>query len=320
MIKDKTILIIGGTGALGKTLVKEYNKDNIVIVFSRNEQRQEEMKLDYPNILYRIGDVKNKDSIVRAINIYHPHIIINTAALKIVWGCQDNPFEAVQVNIVGHQNLIDAVQESNHKIETLIYTSTDKACKPVNVYGMTKAIAEQLYVDFSKKQKKVKVVIVRYGNVLNSTGSIIPLFKRMINNGYEYLPITDFKMTRFMITLNQAINLIEKVYYDPESNGKIAVPKIKSSKITDIAKILIKHSKNSNIKLKKAPIKDGEKLHEEMISEIEFQRTVECDTYYLIGSKNINESYDHKPFNSQFNLIPFKDVEKFLEQNEVFKF
>src|ERR1017187_4811732 len=141
-IENKTILIIGGSGDLGKSLVARYNKTNTVVVFSRNEHKQEEMKLVYPNnpnIKYRLGDVRDKNCILKAINIYKPHIILNAAALKTVWVCEDNPYESVEINILGDQHLIEAIQESKHQIETVIFTSTDKACKPVNVYGMSKA-------------------------------------------------------------------------------------------------------------------------------------------------------------------------------------
>lgn len=230
MIENKTILIVGGTGALGKTLTDRYNKKNTIVVFSRNEHKQEEMKLCYPdnkNIKYRLGDVRDKNSLLKVINMYNPDIVINTAALKTVWVCQDNPYESVEINIVGHQNVIDAVQEANHHVETVIFISTDKACKPVNVYGMSKAIAEQLYIDFAKKQKDTKVVIVRYGNVVLSTRSIIPFFKGLIEKGSDHLPITDFKMTRFLITLDQAVDLIEKGILQSRFQWKNRSSKIK---------------------------------------------------------------------------------------------
>ena len=190
-MKNERILIIGGTGALGGTLAKRYYDNNNIMVVSRNEHKQEAMKVKYPNITYRLGDVKDKPSLVRCLYEFKPTVVINTAAVKTVWVCQENSYESVQTNIIGHQNLIDAIQECTHKINTLVFISTDKACKPVNVYGMSKAIAEQLYVNFAKQQSNIKVVMARYGNVLNSTGSIIPLFKNKIQEGIESLPITD---------------------------------------------------------------------------------------------------------------------------------
>ena len=314
-MKNERILIIGGTGALGGTLAKRYYDNNDIMVVSRNEHKQEAMKVKYPNVIYRLGDVKDKPSLVRCLYEFKPTVVINTAAVKTVWVCQENSYESVQTNIIGHQNLIDAIQECTHKINTLVFISTDKACKPVNVYGMSKAIAEQLYVNFAKQQSNIKVVMARYGNVLNSTGSIIPLFKNKIQEGIESLPITDFGMTRFLLTLEQAIDLIEWAYNHPNSHGKIAIPKIESLNIVDLAKAIAKACGKEDMKFHKIPIRDGEKLHEEMISEIEFQRTEEFDDYYLIGYDKTNESYDHKPFNSQYHVT--NNVEEFLRKNNV---
>ena len=207
------------------------------------------MKVKYPNVTYRLGDVKDKPSLVRNLYEFKPTVVINTAAVKTVWVCQDNSYESVQTNIIGHQNLIDAIQECNYKIplKTLVFISTDKACKPVNVYGMSKAIAEQLYVNFAKQQSDVKVVMARYGNVLNSTGSIIPVFTKKIKDGVKSLPITHFGMTRFLLTLEQAIDLIEWAYFHKDSHGKIAIPKIESLKIIDLAKAIADDSSTEEI-------------------------------------------------------------------------
>ena len=314
-MKNERILIIGGTGALGGTLAKRYYNNNNLMVVSRNEHKQEAMKVKYPNITYRLGDVKDKSSLMRCLYEFCPTVIINTAAVKTVWVCQENSYESVQTNIIGHQNLIDVIQECTHKIKTLVFISTDKACKPVNVYGMSKAIAEQLYVNFAKQQNDIKVVMARYGNVLNSTGSIIPVFTKKIKEGVSSLPITDFGMTRFLLTLEQAIDLIEWAYFHKDSHGKIAIPKIESLKIIDLARAIAKSLGKEDIKFHKIPIKDGEKLHEDMISEIEFQRTREFDNYFLIGYERINESYDHKPFNSSLHVT--KDTNEFLKRNKV---
>jgi len=314
-MKNERILVIGGTGALGSTLTDRYYNDNDIMVLSRSEHKQEAMRVKYPNVTYRLGDVKDKPSLVRNLYEFKPTVVINTAAVKTVWVCQDNSYESVQTNIIGHQNLIDAIQECTHKIKTLVFISTDKACKPVNVYGMSKAIAEQLYVNFAKQQSDIKVVMARYGNVLNSTGSIIPVFTKKIKDGATSLPITDFGMTRFLLTLDQAIDLIEWAYFHKDSHGKIAIPKIESLKIIDLAKAIAKSLDVDDIDFHKIPIKDGEKLHEDMISEIEFQRTEEFDDYYLIGYERTNERYDHPPFNSALHLT--KDTTEFLKRNSV---
>ena len=311
---NKRIMIIGGTGALGKQLTERWKSGNDILIFSRNEHKQEEMKRKYPEALYRIGDVKDKESILRSMYEFKPNVIVNTAALKTVWVAQDNPYETILTNIVGHQYLIDCVRECRHQIESLMFISTDKACSPVNVYGMSKGIAEQMYVNFAKEQTDIKVALCRYGNVLDSTGSLIPVFKDMIKKGAESLPITNFDMTRFLITLDEAIDLIEWSYQSPDSHGKIIVPKLESMKIIDFAKAIAKSLGKDDIKFHKIPIRDGEKLHEEMISSIEMQRTENTDSekYMAINWERNNEDYNHTPLNSQFHVMDEDDTYLFL--------
>ena len=316
-MKNKRILIIGGTGALGKTLISTYSEFSDIMVFSRDEHKQVNLQKQYPNLTYQIGDVKDKDSILKAINSYKPEIVINTAALKHVPVCEVNPIESVQVNISGHQNLLDAVSVSNHKIETLVFISTDKACKPINVYGMCKAISEKIYMNFAKTTD-IKTVIVRYGNVLESTGSVIPYFKSLLDNKTDYLPITDVKMTRFLLSLQQAINLIQWAYDNPNSHGKIAIPKVKSMKITDIAKALIYvygYCPVDHFELREVGIRDGEKLHEEMISLEESAFTDYSQENYLIGSDRINTEL--KSYDSKSSLMDSSEVLPFLRENGV---
>ena len=311
---NKRIMIIGGTGALGKQLTERWKSGNDILIFSRNEHKQEEMKRKYPEALYRIGYVKDKEAILRSMYEFKPNVIVNTAALKTVWVAQDNPYETILTNIVGHQYLIDCVRECRHQIESLMFISTDKACSPVNVYGMSKGIAEQMYVNFAKEQTDIKVALCRYGNVLDSTGSLIPVFKDMIKKGAESLPITNFDMTRFLITLDEAIDLIEWSYQSPDSHGKIIVPKLESMKIIDFAKAIAKSLGKDDIKFHKIPIRDGEKLHEEMISSIEMQRTENTDSekYMAINWERNNEDYNHTPLNSQFHVMDEDDTYLFL--------
>ena len=147
-MENKIILIIGGTGALGKTLTRRYHKNNKIIILSRDEHKHVYMQREFPNVTYQIGDVKDKDSILQTLNEYKPNVVINTAALKHVPICEANPYESVKTNIIGHKNLIDCITLCNHQIETLMFILTDKACSPINVYGMCKAISERLYIDF----------------------------------------------------------------------------------------------------------------------------------------------------------------------------
>jgi len=313
IVKNKRIMIIGGTGALGTALTNRWCDTNDILVFSRNEHKQEDMKRQYPDVLYRIGDVKDKGSILRTMYEFKPHIIVNTAAMKTVWVAQDNPYETILTNIVGHQYLIDCIRECQHQIETLMFISTDKACSPVNVYGMSKGIAEQMYVNFAKQQTDVKVALCRYGNVLDSTGSLIPVFKDIVERGAKSLPITNFDMTRFLITLDEAIDLIEWSYESDTSHGKIVVPKLQSMKIIDFARAIAKSLGKEDIKFHKIPIRNGEKLHEEMISSIEYQRVEDGNKkYVLIGYDRNNEDYDHTPLNSEFHSMNSEESYQFL--------
>ena len=315
MISNKTILIIGETGALAKTLTERYYKENTIIVFSRDEHKHVNMKRDYPNIIFQIGDVKDKESILQALNEYKPNIVINTAALKHVPICESNPYESVKTNIIGHKNLIDAITICNHQIETLMFISTDKACAPINVYGQCKAISERMYVDFANKQTDIKVCLCRYGNVLESTGSVIPFFKDLLKSGASELPITHKDMTRFLLTLNQAVDLIEWSYNQKNSHGKIVIPRIKALKVTDIAKSLGKAYGHKDIKLKYVGIRPGEKLHEAMISETESFRTEWYEDYYMITDNVINN--DCWLFSSDTSLMKSEETDSFLKKSKV---
>jgi len=328
-MNNKRILIIGGTGALGKTLIRLYQDTNTIKVFSRDEHKQVGLAASTwvkKTVSYVIGDVKDKDSIINVIEDFQPHIVINTAALKHVPICEINPIESVKVNILGHQNLIEAVQRARHQIETLIFISSDKACKPINTYGMCKAISERLYIEFAKKQSAIRVCLVRYGNVLESTGSVIPLFKMMLERGDTFLPITDPRMTRFLLTLEQAAGLIEWAYYCAWSHGKIAVPKVKSFLITDIAKALIrnKYGDENAVELKTVGVRPGEKIHEEMISAEEWMRTMthtngtsgaEFENYLISDDLIRNEAKSYNSFEAR--MEDSNAVFEFLKDCEV---
>ena len=310
---NKKILIIGGTGALGKTLIEKYHRNNTIIVFSRDEHKHYHLQKQYPNVTSIVGNIREKNSVMNVLIRFNPEVVINAAALKHVPICEDNPYESVKTNIIGHQNVIECV--GLHKnIESLIFVSTDKACKPINVYGMCKSISEQLYVSFAKQQRDTKVVMVRYGNVLESTGSVIPYFKQLLEDGSDHLPITHFDMTRFLLTLDQAVDLIGWAYGNDDSHGKIVVPKVKSLKVTDIANVLI-NSYELDVKLKEIGIRPGEKLHEEMVSSEEWMRSNEFNNFFLIGSENINE--EQHSYNSLDYLMDSSDAYKFLKDSKV---
>ena len=329
-MKDKRILIIGGTGALGKTLIKKYHQENDIMIFSRDEHKHVDLLKEYPNIKSYLGDIRDKDSITNSFSKFKPHIVINTAALKHVPICEDNAIESVKTNILGHQNLIEVTSEFN-KLETLIFVSTDKACKPINIYGMCKAISEKLYYNYAESSENTKVVMVRYGNVLESTGSVIPYFKSLIKSGQNYLPITHPDMTRFLLTLDDATDLIDWAYEYEYSHGKIAVPKIKAMKVTDIADCLIEEKVTEkqqsmafaddgddtvDVELKVVGIRPGEKLHEELISEEEWLRTTDHENY-LIGTESTNDEL--WSYNSKDSLMKTSETYKFLQDSGVVK-
>ena len=329
-MKNKRILIIGGTGALGKTLIKKYHQDNTIMIFSRDEHKHVDLLKEYPNIKSHLGDIRDKDSITNSFSRFKPQVVINTAALKHVPICEENAMESVKTNILGHQNLIEVTSNFNN-LETLIFVSTDKACKPINIYGMCKAISEKLYYNYAESSENTKVVMVRYGNVLESTGSVIPYFKSLLESGQDYLPITHPDMTRFLLTLDDATDLISWAYKYKQSHGKIAVPKIKAMKVTDIADCLIKEKINEkqmsmafatdgddevDVELKIVGIRPGEKLHEELISTEEWLRTEEHDNY-LIGTESTNDKL--WSYNSKDSLMDSSETYKFLQDSGVIK-
>ena len=318
-MKDKRILIIGGTGALGKTLIKKYHQENDIMIFSRDEHKHVDLLKKYPKIESYLGDIRDKSSIKNSFSKFKPQIVINTAALKHVPICEDNAIESVKTNILGHQNLIEVASEFN-KLETLIFVSTDKACKPINIYGMCKAISEKLYYNYAESTENTKVVMVRYGNVLESTGSVIPYFKSLIESGQNYLPITHPDMTRFLLTLDEAVELIDWAYMHGESHGKIVIPNIKALKVTDIAKSLGRSYGHEDIKLSYIGIRPGEKLHEAMISETESFRSkwYECtynDGYYMITDNIINNKC--WSFTSDQSLMKSEETDNFLKESKV---
>ena len=329
-MKDKKILILGGTGALGKSLIKRYYDKNRIIILSRDEHKHVHLMKKYDKLISHLGDIRDKDSLRNCFDKYRPDVVINTAALKHVPICETNSMESVKTNILGHQNVIETIKEFND-IETLIFISTDKACKPINIYGMCKAISEKLYYNYSESSGNTKVVMVRYGNVLESTGSVIPYFKKLIEDGEKYLPITHPEMTRFLLTLDDATDLIDWAYNYKKSHGKIAVPKIKAMKIVDMANCLIQKQDllkqmsfdfiedgvpDSGIKLKMVGIRPGEKLHEELISEEEWLRTEEHENF-LIGTKTINDEL--WSYNSRDSLMDDSETYQFLRDSGVIK-
>ena len=308
MINNKTILVTGGTGSFGKKFIKtlfERYEPQKVIVYSRDELKQFEMQTSsdfkkYNNqgrIRFFIGDVRDLTRLKLAME--NVDIVVHTAALKQVPACEYNPFEAIKTNIMGAQNVIDA--SFAQKINKVVAISTDKACAPINLYGATKLCSDKLFIAANNYKGKhdIKFSIVRYGNVMGSRGSVIPFFLDMKKTGI--LPVTDKRMTRFNITLEEGVNLVlmalEKMW-----GGELYVPKIPSYRIMDLAKAIC-----NECDIKEVGIRPGEKLHEEMITKTDALNTVEFDKYYVILPYKA-KSYLEK-FRLESNDKPGKKVE-----------
>ncbi|NLY80509.1 MAG: UDP-N-acetylglucosamine 4,6-dehydratase (inverting), partial [Lysinibacillus sp.] len=245
-----------------------------VIVFSRDELKQYEMKQEFKDerLRFFIGDVRDKERLYRAFD--GVDIVIHAAAMKHVDACEYNPFEAVKTNIHGAQNIIEAAIDKG--VERVIALSTDKACSPVNLYGATKLASDKLFVAANAYvgEKKTRFAVVRYGNVVGSRGSVVPFFKKIRHTGV--LPITDERMTRFWITLDQGVQFVID-NLSRMQGGEIFVPKIPSMKVTDLAKAIAPECEIEFI-----GIRPGEKLHEAMITQDDARHTVEFDDYYVI--------------------------------------
>ena len=281
MFNNKTILVTGGTGSFGKSFITKvlnsYSPKKIII-YSRDELKQYEMQVHSffskheRSLRYFLGDVRDFDRLKTALS--EVDIVIHAAALKQVPAAEYNPFEAIKTNIHGAQNLVQACLDQD--IEKVIALSTDKAAAPINLYGATKLVSDKLFVSANlfKGSKKTKFSVVRYGNVMGSRGSVIPAFLKMKENGL--LTITDAKMTRFNITLDDGVQFVFDSL-DRMVGGEIFIPKIPSYRILDVAKAI-----DPNLKTKMIGIRPGEKLHEEMITESDSFRALEFKSHFVI--------------------------------------
>ncbi len=279
MFNKKNLLITGGTGSFGKKftelLLKKY-KPNKIIIYSRDELKQYEMSQEFNEkcMRYFIGDVRDRDRLQKAMK--DVDFVIHAAALKHVPIAEYNPMECIKTNINGAQNVIDAAIES--RVKKVIALSTDKAANPVNLYGATKLASDKLFVAANNLVGKedIQFSVVRYGNVVCSRGSVIPYFQKLIKDGSKTLPITDDKMTRFMITLEDGVNFVLK-NFERMQGGEIFVPKIPSMKIVDLAQALA-----PTLPLEIIGIRPGEKLHEIMCPSDDSHLTLEFKNHYII--------------------------------------
>ncbi|MDP8230770.1 MAG: UDP-N-acetylglucosamine 4,6-dehydratase (inverting) [Candidatus Gorgyraea atricola] len=278
MFNNKAVLITGGTGSFGKKfteiVLKKY-KPKKVIIYSRDEFKQYEMQKhfkEYKNIRFFIGDVRDKDRLLVAFQ--GVDFVVHAAALKHVPAMEYNPAEAVKTNTLGAMNIIDAAVE--RCVKKVIALSTDKACNPINLYGATKLCSDKLFIAGNAYSGKAdtRFSVVRYGNVMGSRGSVIPFFTESVKSGV--IPITDDRMTRFLITLEQSVEFVIKCF-SLMHGGELFVPKIPSTKIIDLARAI-----GPRCKIKSVGIRPGEKLHEVMVSEDDARNAMEFKDYYIV--------------------------------------
>jgi FlaA1/EpsC-like NDP-sugar epimerase len=295
-LSGKRIVVTGGTGSLGRVLVRrllagELGTPEEITVFSRDEAKQHAMRLAYQHrsvatdeviyhnfervLRFEIGDVRDFHSVSAALR--HADVVFNAAAMKQVPTCEYFPFEAVQTNVVGAQNIVRAIHENARPVELVVGISTDKAAKPVNVMGMTKAIQERVFVRANLDSPETRFVVARYGNVLASRGSVIPLFLEQIRRGGP-VTITTPEMTRFLLSLEEAVDTVFAAVREA-ARGETYVPRVPSARVVDLAEALIDGRAVETVVL---GIRPGEKVHEILVSEEEAHRTVERGPYYVI--------------------------------------
>ena len=335
--KDKKILIIGGTGTIGKTLIKELLKQNpkVIRILSRDEHKQFEIMRyeefeDYSKLRFLIGDVRDFDRVERAM--HEIDIVFNLAAMKHVPSCEYNPDEAIKTNITGMQNVIKA--STKNDVEYVLFTSSDKAINPSNTYGATKMLAEKLVqaANFSKGSSKTKFVAVRFGNVMGSRGSVIPLFKKQIIDN-RAITVTDPSMTRFMMTSTQAVNLLMDVC-KKSIGGEVFVLKMPVIKLGDLAEVIVEECKEKylikeEVSIKEIGLRAGERYYEELMTEVESYDGYDLENMYVLTPSSFDKTKYHKHYydfkkceisnysSHNVNPIDKEEVREFLKQENI---
>lgn len=338
ILEGKRILITGGTGSLGKVLVKRLlggtaGTPKRITILSRDEAKQHAMRVDYLNrttateeviynnfrrlLSFHIGDVRNYADVCGALR--ETDLVINAAALKQVPTCEYFPIQAIQTNCLGAENIVRAIREHEFPVETVVGVSTDKACKPVNVMGMTKALQERIFTSANVLLPNTRFVCVRYGNVLASRGSVIPLFLDQIAKGGP-VTITVPEMTRFLLSLEQAVDTVLAAIEDGAA-GETFVPRVPSATVEQLARVLIGEQ---DIAIKVIGIRPGEKLHEIMISEEECHHTLRRGNYYAIQSMlpeisnpALNEAALRKEFSSGDVVMTDDELTSLLDRHQL---
>lgn len=324
MLNDKTILITGGTGSFGNhftNYVLQHYKPKKIIIYSRDEFKQFQMRgrlMKYDSVMrYFIGDVRDEARLHRAFE--GVDYVIHAAALKQVPACEYNPNEAIKTNIHGAMNVIEAALDTG--VKRVVALSTDKAVNPVNLYGGTKLVSDKLFIAANSYSgyKDTRFSIVRYGNVAGSRGSVIPFFRSLVEKGETELPITDFEMTRFWISLEQGVQLVIKALVESKG-GETFIAKIPSFKITDLAKAIL-----SDCTMREVGIREGEKLHEVMITKENAPYTYEYDRHYIVfphmtwwdnekitpGGKPVAQKFEYSSGNNS-QWLSVEDLKKLL--------
>jgi FlaA1/EpsC-like NDP-sugar epimerase len=334
----KRVLVTGGTGSLGRTLVRrllcgEFGKPAKITVFSRDEAKQHEMRLDYLErrvatddaiyqdfqkvLSFAIGDVRDYKAVVRIVR--DVDVIFHAAALKQVPTCEYFPFEAVRTNVEGTHNIVTAINDTDAPVDVVVGISTDKACKPISVMGMTKALQERVFVEANLTSKRTRYVGVRYGNVIASRGSVVPLFLDQIRRGGP-VTVTLPEMTRFLMTLDTAVDTVFAAMRSALP-GETYIPVVPSARVVDIAKALIG---DRDIPVVFTGIRPGEKIHEILVSEEECYRTIQRDGHYVIRplmpelrATPLGQAALMTEYSSGDDPMPLEEVRALLEQRQL---
>ena len=323
IMNNKKILVFGGSGSLGYEITKQFVDHNEIYNFSRDECKHWNMKLDFnhhSNLNFIIGDIINKNKVANSIIRINPDIIIIAAAMKHVDQCEINAEQCINTNMLGVKNILDCIELHKDKLvlKTTLFVSTDKACSPINTYGMTKAISEQLMIEKAYYIKSIKFVNIRYGNVLNSRGSIIPLLHNIGNDDRkEYFNLTHKDMTRFVMTLKQSVELIQYAILNGYS-GETIIPELISMKLIDLLEIF---SEKYNKPIRVTSIRPGEKMLESLINPTQAGRVIKKGSYYHIKSIfDFKETIDDNKlidYNSKINPLTKKDLFLYLQERNL---
>lgn len=318
MITGKKILIFGGSGSLGNELITRYINDNMIINYSRDECKHWKMGLKYKskNLDFIVGDIRDNNRVENSIIRVNPNIIIIAAALKHIDKCEYAVNECLLTNCIGPMNVLNNIEKNINNLtnlESVVFVSTDKACSPVNAYGMAKALAEKIMVEKSLYIKNIKFICVRYGNVLNSRGSIIPILHKQgrDKDAKEYI-LTHPHMTRFVMTLEQSVDLIEHAIIYGES-GDIVIPSLTSMLVKDLMEIF---SEKYNKPIVTGQLRPGEKMLESLINETQSMSMVKGDNYYYIkpSYKNICKPKNAMDYNSKINPMSKEELFDYLNK------